>query len=196
MSKTQIVTTDIQDALEVDCVIFAGLDKKGRWKKLSELVFPNGEALTTEAVTLDGVVYPVGTLIDTILNQIDSITIGGGASLEITKLAGESISSQMVVILDTDNKIYKYDITDPSHYGKCIGISKTAASINTNITVSLVGSEITSAGSGWLVGETYFVSATSLLTVTPPTTGILKRIALGTATDRVQIVNYEERILL
>lgn len=193
--STQIVTSRIQDALYEDSVIFAGTNKKAIWKRLSELGVSTGEALTTISVTLDGVTYPIGTLIDTILNEIDGIS-GGGTSLEITKLAGENISGQMVVILDTDNKIYKYNISNTAHYGKCIGISKTSASTGNNITVSVIGSELLSSGSGWTTGVTYFVSSASLLTSTPPTTGLLKRIALGIDTDKVLIENFEERILL
>lgn len=76
MNKTQTTTDRIQDALESYSILYAGLDKKARWKKISELVFPSSGALTTISVTLDGTVYPAGTLIDTILNQIDSIATG------------------------------------------------------------------------------------------------------------------------
>lgn len=198
MSRTQIVTKDIQDSLEVNCVIFAGLDKKARWTKLVDLLPPpggDGLALTTIAVTINGVTYTAGTLIDNLLNIIDSVISG-----DVTKTAGETISSGMAIMIDTDGKVYKYNVRDMSHYGAGFGIAKTSGVNGSTIVVRLAGTSITDVGSGWTQGVSYFIAENSLLTSTAPSIGgsdlILKRIAIGTSTDTVFINDFEERILI
>lgn len=123
------------------------------------------------------------------VNPIVSLT----ASIpEITRETGENIASGLAVIIWTNNKIYKYDITNPNHIGLTCGVSKTSATTGNDIVVVLVGGVLTDVGSGWNSGLSYYISATSTLTTTAPTTGVIKKIATGINVDTIIINDYIE----
>ena len=128
-------------------------------------------------------------------HKVNPIVVSSSTSF-ITRVAGENISSGMAVIIGTDNKIYKYDITNENHCGLSVGIAKTSGITGNNMNVTLPGSIITEVGSGWQSGESYFVSATSILTTTPPLVGVIKKIGTGIDTDTILINNYNELILI
>lgn len=133
--------------------------------------------------------------VDNILGN-ETIIINNGSSGELLRIAGENISSGMAIIINNDNKVYKYNILDNSHAGLSCGISKTSALINENITIVLPENQLTEVGSGWLSGISYFIGSNSLLTSTSPSSGISKKIATGIEVDTVIINNYPEHILL
>ena len=133
--------------------------------------------------------------VDNILGN-ENITINNSSSGELLRIAGENISSGMAIIINDDDKVYKYNISDISHAGLSCGISKTSALINENITIVLPENQLTEVGSGWLSGVSYFIGSNSLLTSISPSSGISKKIATGIATDTVLINNYPEHILL
>lgn len=133
--------------------------------------------------------------VDNILGN-ENIVINNGSSGELLRIAGENISSGMAIIINNDNKVYKYNILDNNHAGLSCGISKTSALINENITIVLPENQLTEVGSGWLSGVSYFIGSNSLLTSTSPSSGISKKIATGISVDTVLINNYPEHILL
>ena len=133
--------------------------------------------------------------VDNILGN-ENIVINNSSSGELLRIAGENISSGMAIIINNDNKVYKYNILDNNHAGLSCGISKTSALINENITIVLPENQLTEVGSGWLSGVSYFIGSNSLLTSTSPSSGISKKIATGIAVDTVLINNYPEHILL
>lgn len=130
MSRTQIVTKDIQDSLEVNCVIFAGLDKKAKWQKLVDILPPttppigDGLALTTIAVTLNGVTYVAGTLIDSILNDIGNL-------------------EEEAVLIGTVNNINKVFTLAHTPIPKSINIFLNGQRLKRNVDYFVVGNQIT-----------------------------------------------------
>ena len=115
---------------------------------------------------------------------------------EIIKVAGENISSGMAIIIDVDNKAYKYDITNYNHAGLSCGIAKTSASNFQTLTIKTSGNVLTEVGSGWQPGKSYFIGSNSILTENPPTVGIIKKIATGVDLDKIIVENYSEYILI
>ncbi len=114
----------------------------------------------------------------------------------IDLIAGEIISSGMVVIIFTDGKVYKYDINDESHAGLTCGIAKTSGISGNTITITLPGEIHVEVGSGWQAGISYYVASNSLLSSTAPTVGIVKKIGTGITTDTILVNNYDELILI
>lgn len=114
----------------------------------------------------------------------------------LTLISAQSISSGMVVIIGTDGKVYKYDITNENHAGLTCGIAKTSGAVLGQITITLPGNIHVEVGSGWLPGISYFVNSNSLLDSIAPTTGIVKEIGTGISTDTVFIKNYNEFIII
>lgn len=111
--------------------------------------------------------------------------------------AGEAISSGMAVVIWTDGKIYKYNITNDTHAGLTCGIAKTSTSSDGEpITVTLPGNIHIESGSGWDSGLKYFISSTSVLITTPPTLGIVKLIGTGISVDTIFVDNYNEIITI
>lgn len=136
-----------------------------------------------------------GGITGTITDQTDLVDNFSRKLLEGT--AGEAISSGMAVVIWTDGKIYKYNITNDSHAGLTCGIAKTSTSADGEpITITLPGNIHTESGSGWDSGLKYFISSTSILTTTPPTTGIVKLIGTGISVDTIFIDNYNELITI
>ncbi len=72
---------------------------------------------------------------------------------------------------------FKFDIRDEDNYAKTCGIAKQAG-ISGNQFEVYIGGVAYEPDSGWLPGETYYVSATGQLTRTPPDRGIVKVIGV------------------
>ena len=115
---------------------------------------------------------------------------------EFIKIAGENISSGMAVVIETDGLVYRYDIFNYNHAGLSCGIAKTSGIFTETITLKIVGNILTEVGSGWLAGKSYFVGVNSLLTVSAPLIGVVKKIGTGIANDTIIIENYTEHILI
>lgn len=110
-------------------------------------------------------------------------------------IAGVIINGGKALIMDIDGKVYPFDITDESHYDKYVGIAETAANQDDICTVVING-EVKTLGSGWLVGIPYYIAATSFLSSTPPSTGIVKQIGVGISNDTILITNGTELIAI
>lgn len=135
-----------------------------------------------------------GGITGTITDQTDLFDTFQKKVLSLT--AGESISSGMAVVIWTDNKVYKYDISNVNHAGLTCGIAKTSGILDNLMDVVLPGNIHVEVGSGWSVGNSYYISATSILTTTAPTTGIIKKIGTGIDTDTIFINDYNEFITI
>lgn len=135
-----------------------------------------------------------GTFTGDITSQTDLMNTFVQKGLSLT--AGETISSGMAVVIWTDNKVYKYDITNSAHAGLTCGIAKTSGTLDNFMDIVLPGNIITESGSGWISGISYFVAATSLLTSTAPTSGIIKKIGTGIDVDTILVNNYNELIII
>lgn len=108
---------------------------------------------------------------------------GNDAGL-LTVIAGETISGGSVVMINSDGKAYKFVISNEANYGKVCGIAKQGVTVGNSIDIYIAG-VVTEVGSGWTAGSVYYVSATGVLTTTPPSPGIVKLIGVGVAVDSV-----------
>lgn len=106
-------------------------------------------------------------------------------------VAGENINGGNAVIVDTDGKVYKFDITDPLHANRFAGMAETSTTLGDTCTVTVMG-VYTNVGSGYTPGVTYYVAANSMLTATPPVVGTVHAVGVGVATDKVVINNNLE----
>lgn len=109
-------------------------------------------------------------------------------SSKIYKLAGEIINGGCALMLNSDNKVYKFDINNPSHAGKFVGMSDRAVVQNESCPVTVTG-VYENDMIGYVPGTRYYISATSILTSTPPTTGILHCVGVGAGVRKVLLNN-------
>lgn len=132
----------------------------------------------------------------------NKVTINGAGSsgstaegVVYTYTAGEILSGGVAVIMDTDAKVYKMDITNSYHWYRYIGITTQAAILNDPINVITSG-VTTLLGSGWIAGAPYYISSTGVLSTTNPSPGFCKQVGVGINIDMINIVNYSEYILI
>lgn len=133
--------------------------------------------------------YEIKSYVDRVVlaNRIDTGEISGEA--------GENILQGQVVVIQTDNKFYKYDIYNSTHIGLCCGVAKTGCSAGDYLVIALPENKLKIIGSGWLTGLSYFIDASAQLSTTVPVTGNKKRIATGIAPDTIYINDYEDSLI-
>lgn len=140
--------------------------------------------------------YQIAVLHGFVGSEADWLLSLQGGVTAYTRIAGEVLSASMVVMLAADDKVYKFNIANNAHYGKAIGVTKTSAGVGATVELVAFPNEHMDVGSGWAAGTSYFISATSLLTSTPPSSGICKNVALGVDTDKIKLKDGVETILL
>ena len=118
-------------------------------------------------------------------------TVGTSKSVKKSFVAGENINGGNAVIIDTNGRVYKFNIANPSHAGKFGGIADTSSLIETSCTITIAG-ECTNVGSGWTSGVSYYISSNSMLSPTPPINGIVHLVGIGSGTDKILINNSLE----
>jgi hypothetical protein len=161
------------------------------------LIAPNKVQILDTLGTNDYVVIIYGVdLVITAVPYYTQAQVDAKLQVGINKTAGENISSGMAVVIWTDNLVYKYNISNLNHAGLSCGISKTSALTGETLTIVYPENILTEVGSGWSAGKSYFIASNSLLTITPPSSGISKKIATGIGIDTVIVNNYPEHILL
>lgn len=117
--------------------------------------------------------------------------VSGGETITKSFTAGQIINGGKAVRVDTDGKLYLFDINNPSHYGKYVGIAQQSSIVDDPCEVVLRG-KAAFGGSGWVAGQDYYIDSTGLLTATPPSTGLVKRVAVGITTDEIVVIEGEE----
>lgn len=117
-----------------------------------------------------------------------------GASDEVQAfVCGEDISGGTAVGIKSDGKAYKYDPNDLTFYNLPSGIAAQSGSTGGTINVSLFGI-VTDSGSGWAIGNDYYVGVNGLLVTAPQATLIIYNIASGIGTDKI-LINKQPIIL-
>lgn len=110
--------------------------------------------------------------------------------------AGETISGSKAVMIDTDTRIYLFDITNPYHYDKYVGVAETSANEGNPVTVITEGKSVL-IGSGWLPGKAYYITSDSTLSTTLPPAGTFwKRVGVGIDTDTIMINSFFEVVTI
>jgi len=138
-------------------------------------------------------------------NYIENLTLSGGVgpqgpqgpagpagadgspgALEITKIAGETISAIKAVYADTNTTIKH---SDKSVAGRqfCIGISKTAGIATSSIEVIIDGVLTDASFSGFTRNEPIFVGSSGALTQTPPTSGVLLEVGYYLGENKIEV---------
>lgn len=131
-----------------------------------------------------------GTITGNIDSQVDLNNTFARSSIK--GWAGEDLPSGIVVVVNIDGLIYKYDPLNISNAGKTVGITKNAALMGEEVTATIAGNIHIEVGSGWIAGVSYFIGTSGSLTATPPVEGISKKIATGLAPDTILVNDYPE----
>lgn len=100
---------------------------------------------------------------------------------------GVVINGGKAVMCDTDGKIYPFNIANPYHYDKYIGVAQTSTNYGDLCTVVISG-ENSLIGSGWTKGTPYYIGSTSFLTSTPPTSGWVQQVGVGIDENTILII--------
>lgn len=108
-------------------------------------------------------------------------------SNEKTGTAGENLSADRVVVQEATG-IFYFDPTDSSHYGRVIGITKTAAAIGNPVLLSF--NHLITLGTTLTVGQEYFAGASGVLLTSPPATGLTQRIGVACTTSELKFELY------
>lgn len=115
---------------------------------------------------------------------------GGGSqdngAVKLTMTAGTPIGGGKAVYIKPDQKVYLYDIDDPTCYERYIGVSETAATANSQIVI-VVNGPLTNIGAGFITGTPYYIGTGGSLTSTPPLTGAIKQVGVGIDIDKLNI---------
>lgn len=99
--------------------------------------------------------------------------------------AGMTISALKPIVIIA-GLAYHADNTDPAHIGRVVGVSTTSANAGSLVTVATEGRPVSDASWNW-TSDTLFVGAGSLRQ-TPPTTGVLQKIAVVTSSDSILVL--------
>lgn len=112
-------------------------------------------------------------------NQVLSQKI---SAVKQTYIAGVTISGGKAVIIDVDKKVYPFDILNPYHYDKFLGVAESAASLGQPIVIVTNGPS-TVIGTGWMPGKQYYIGGDSFLTEIAPSSGYVKLVGIGVDTN-------------
>jgi hypothetical protein len=116
-------------------------------------------------------------------------------ALKVQYPAGAIINGGKAVMIDTDGKIYPFDISDPYHYDKYLGIAQTSTIVDDLCTVVITG-KVTALGQSWVAGTPYYIASTSFLSSTPPVSGFTKQVGIGVDVDTIIILGGVEFIVI
>lgn len=108
--------------------------------------------------------------------------------ISYTLTAGETINGGRALILSDDGKAYGFDINNPSHYDKYIGVAETAALQNGQTQVVSYG-QSNYIGSDWIPGKAYYIGSSGFLVDTPPNQGLVKQVGVGINNTTINIVS-------
>lgn len=111
---------------------------------------------------------------------------GVGSVVKQDYVSGEAIDAGQAVFVDTDGLLYIMDITNPTHYGKCIGVAESTVIAGIACVVITHG-YTAQIGSGWTAGDIYYIDTTAFLVNTPPIIGWSQQIGVGVDTDIISI---------
>jgi len=110
-------------------------------------------------------------------------TLRGKGYSMIKRIAGEVIPSHRAVVIVSD-KLWLFNHTTPSHYGRVIGISYTSGIIGDIVEV-ITDDEVT-LGIPLVDGSVYFATSSGL-SATAPTTGIVQKIGIATSSAKMLV---------
>lgn len=107
---------------------------------------------------------------------VTAATLYGKGYSRFNEVANGSIPAHRAVayIFST---LQLFDYTNPTHYGKCIGVSYNSGGLGDTITV-ITDDIITGLASG-VFGQVLYAGASGVLTTIPPTIGIVQPVGLG-----------------
>ncbi len=101
-------------------------------------------------------------------------------------ITGEDVTAGQAVMVDSDGFLYIMDITDSTHFGKCIGVAEQSALTGVACTVIMSG-YCSVIGSTWIAGDSYYIHTTGFLINTSPVVGWSQQIGNGVDTDIISV---------
>lgn len=151
----------------------------------------------TEYVLPDDVVRVPLPLIADYVVKVKSDASGyelaeASGSTELEVVAGEILNGQAVVIQNSLG-CFIFDPTNPAHYGKVIGFTKTSAVIGQTVKVLPIG-EVVQMGWGLTKGDLYYATLAGQITNIPTTHKIMQ--PMGVAKDsNTLVINIHQAII-
>ena len=153
--------------------------------KPAGLYYSDGASWTTAPIPYQASQAEVGTEVgdgSTVTDKfVSPQTLYGKGYSRIDKVASGTVPAHRVVIL-SGNQVILFDPTDPTHYGKVLGISYNSGNLGDVITV-ITDDEVT-FGIPLLDGVIYYGGANGTLVSTAPTTGIVQPVGMSNASGR------------
>lgn len=131
---------------------------------------------------------------DVIFNECDNNNTGNAGGVNNKYIAGEEINGGKVLILQSDGKVYKYDIGDLMHMNKYIGVSTHAASIGDEVNVCSFG--IMDYDNSFPIGSPLFIGLSGSLSLSSPNVGNCKQVAISLNINKIILINHAEMHLI
>lgn len=154
-----------------------------------------GTSGTVDTINFTGAGVTASRVGDTLTVDVSGGGSGSGEYLADTFTAGEVINGGKAVIMDTDGLIYVMNITNSAHWYQYLGIAANAANIGDPVTVITHG-KTDVLGSGWTVGQPYYIAPTGYLSTSAPTVGYCKQVGVGVSNDIINIGNFSDYVLI
>jgi hypothetical protein len=114
------------------------------------------------------------------------------AGVTYSAIAGQTLSGNRVVYIENDKAFY-YDPSNTSLYGRVLGITTNAASVNQPVEVQLIG-VMNWSSIPLVAGSLYYAGVSGQLTTNPAGLTVLQRVGHAIATNKLKI-NFDINIL-
>jgi len=108
--------------------------------------------------------------------------------------SGEALGGHRVVMMKTDTAVY-YDPSSSSNTGKALGLTLSAYANRVPSTIVTAG-PITNPGWNLTPGEPYYATPNGLISLSPPTLGIVQRVGVALTADTLNVHLSEPYILI
>lgn len=110
-----------------------------------------------------------------------------GASVSNTLVAQQSLGGHRIVIASGLNGADHADATDPTHFGRVVGITTGAADALAEVTVQSAG-PIDEASWSWVPDADIWLGINGLMTQTPPSTAaFVQRVGFALTPTRIWV---------
>ena len=126
------------------------------------------------------------------IENLQQEVIDGAGTLTGKYVAGESLLSQRVVMLENSKALY-YDVSDYNSLGKHLGVTYDSALLNEEIRIVQAGL-IVNMGWGLTPNAIYYIGVGGILTVSPPSSpAIFQRVGIAVDSNTLR-VSFSEPI--
>ena len=111
--------------------------------------------------------------------------IGPAGGSAVSYVAGENLSSGRAVIMD-GGEVYYFQPTNAAHAGRLYGVTTTAASIGTNVTIQ-IGGEISNVAFTFSADAGIYVGANGVLQTSKPGSGLVQYAGVSVTGTKIRL---------